>query len=90
MYDKESSLVQNHNIWFFYFLLFLGEGHVSFYFKDSKAVFTGDTLFSIGCGRLFEGSPEQVCSLQPCPKFCPLTLMTCAHLGGLKTLSLKH
>jgi hypothetical protein len=35
-------------------------GHVSFYFKQSKAVFTGDTLFSIGCGRLFEGSPEQV------------------------------
>ena len=40
--------------------LLIYAGHVSFYFEKSKAVFTGDTLFSIGCGRLFEGSPEQV------------------------------
>jgi hydroxyacylglutathione hydrolase len=48
-------------------------GHVSFYFKQSKAVFTGDTLFSIGCGRLFEGSPEQVIvqpSLATCNSEC--------------------
>ncbi|MBS4074452.1 hydroxyacylglutathione hydrolase [Ameyamaea chiangmaiensis] len=31
-------------------------GHVAFYFADSRAVFTGDTLFSLGCGRLFEGT----------------------------------
>ncbi|XP_024533687.1 uncharacterized protein LOC9643126 [Selaginella moellendorffii] len=37
-------------------------GHVSYYFADSRAVFTGDTLFSIGCGRLFEGSAQQMWS----------------------------
>ncbi|XP_057844070.2 hydroxyacylglutathione hydrolase 2, mitochondrial isoform X3 [Cryptomeria japonica] len=37
-------------------------GHVSFYFPDSKAIFTGDTLFCLGCGKLFEGSPEQMWS----------------------------
>jgi hypothetical protein len=35
-------------------------GHVSFYFPDSEALFTGDTLFSLGCGKLFEGTPQQV------------------------------
>ncbi|KAH9302015.1 hypothetical protein KI387_013598, partial [Taxus chinensis] len=37
-------------------------GHVSFYFPESRAIFTGDTLFSLGCGKLFEGSPEQMWS----------------------------
>ena len=31
-------------------------GHIFYYFKKEKSVFTGDTLFSFGCGRLFEGS----------------------------------
>ncbi|KAG6667364.1 hypothetical protein I3843_01G087700 [Carya illinoinensis] len=35
-------------------------GHVSFYFPGSGAIFTGDTLFSLSCGKLFEGSPEQM------------------------------
>lgn len=30
-------------------------GHVAYYFPESRAVFTGDTLFAGGCGRLFEG-----------------------------------
>lgn len=30
-------------------------GHVSYYFPDDGIAFTGDTLFSLGCGRLFEG-----------------------------------
>ncbi|KAF8393754.1 hypothetical protein HHK36_019952 [Tetracentron sinense] len=34
-------------------------GHVSYYFPGSGAIFTGDTLFSLSCGKLFEGSPEQ-------------------------------
>ena len=31
-------------------------GHVAFYFKNEKIIFTGDTLFSLGCGRVFEGT----------------------------------
>ncbi|MBI4124447.1 MAG: hydroxyacylglutathione hydrolase [Deltaproteobacteria bacterium] len=34
--------------------------HVAFYFPDLKAVFCGDALFVGGCGRLFEGTPEQM------------------------------
>ena len=30
-------------------------GHIAYYFSDERAVFTGDTLFAGGCGRLFEG-----------------------------------
>jgi hydroxyacylglutathione hydrolase len=30
-------------------------GHIAYYFADDRAVFTGDTLFAGGCGRLFEG-----------------------------------
>tara|TARA_B100000965_G_scaffold349671_1_gene322961 strand:+ start:387 stop:1151 length:765 start_codon:yes stop_codon:yes gene_type:complete len=35
-------------------------GHIAFYFKDEKIVFSGDTLFSLGCGRIFEGTQEQM------------------------------
>ena len=35
-------------------------GHIAFYFMDEKIVFTGDTLFALGCGRLFEGTPEMM------------------------------
>jgi hydroxyacylglutathione hydrolase len=35
-------------------------GHVAFYFESAKAVFVGDTLFAMGCGRLFEGTAEQM------------------------------
>ena len=53
-------------------------GHISFYFKDQNFLFCGDTIFSLGCGRLFEGSYEQMTesilkirSLPDCTKiFC--------------------
>ncbi len=32
-------------------------GHVSYWCEDQRLVFVGDTLFSLGCGRLFEGTP---------------------------------
>jgi hydroxyacylglutathione hydrolase len=32
-------------------------GHISFWFPDNKVAFVGDTLFSIGCGRVIEGTP---------------------------------
>jgi len=35
-------------------------GHIAYWFADSLAVFCGDTLFALGCGRLFEGSPAQM------------------------------
>jgi len=34
-------------------------GHLAFAFRDQKALFCGDTLFALGCGRMFEGTPQQ-------------------------------
>jgi hydroxyacylglutathione hydrolase len=35
-------------------------GHIAYYFEDAGMIFVGDTLFAMGCGRLFEGTPEQM------------------------------
>ena len=35
-------------------------GHISFYFFNEKIIFTGDTLFSLGCGRIFEGTYQEM------------------------------
>ena len=35
-------------------------GHIGFYFYKNSSVFTGDTLFSLGCGRIFEGTYKQM------------------------------
>lgn len=35
-------------------------GHIAFYDADNGNLFCGDTLFSMGCGRLIEGTPEQM------------------------------
>ena len=35
-------------------------GHIAFYLKKEKIIFTGDTLFSLGCGRIFEGTYQQM------------------------------
>ena len=35
-------------------------GHVSFHFAEDALAFTGDTLFAMGCGRLFEGTPADM------------------------------
>jgi len=35
-------------------------GHIAFWFPDSDALFCGDTLFALGCGRMFEGTAEQM------------------------------
>ena len=37
-------------------------GHIAYYFEEENSVFTGDTLFAAGCGRLFEGDPAQMMS----------------------------
>src|SRR5262249_21747332 len=36
--------------------------HIAFHFPDDQIVFTGDTLFAMGCGRLFEGTPQMMWS----------------------------
>jgi hydroxyacylglutathione hydrolase len=36
--------------------------HIAFAFEDENIVFTGDTLFAMGCGRLFEGTPQMMWS----------------------------
>lgn len=35
-------------------------GHIAFHFAEDGAIFTGDTLFAMGCGRLFEGTAAQM------------------------------
>tara|TARA_B100001057_G_scaffold353027_1_gene354816 strand:+ start:10085 stop:10804 length:720 start_codon:yes stop_codon:yes gene_type:complete len=35
-------------------------GHIAFHFFREKKLFTGDTLFSLGCGRIFEGTHEEM------------------------------
>ncbi|MBB4286724.1 hydroxyacylglutathione hydrolase [Roseospira goensis] len=55
-------------------------GHIAYWFRESAALFCGDTLFSIGCGRLFEGSPAQMWdSLSKLRDLPPDTRVYCAH-----------
>jgi len=55
-------------------------GHFVVYCPDSQALFCGDTLFSLGCGRLFEGSAAQMYqSLQKLKALPVATRMYCAH-----------
>jgi hydroxyacylglutathione hydrolase len=35
-------------------------GHVAYYFEGEGVIFVGDTMFAMGCGRLFEGTAEQM------------------------------
>ncbi len=35
-------------------------GHICLYMPQSRALFAGDTMFSLGCGRIFEGTPKQM------------------------------
>jgi hydroxyacylglutathione hydrolase len=55
-------------------------GHIAYHFADELALFCGDTLFAMGCGRLFEGTPDQM--WQSLAKFLRLpdeTRVFCAH-----------
>lgn len=55
-------------------------GHIAYYFAHEKAVFCGDTLFSLGCGRLFEGTPAQMfASLQRLAALPGDTKVYCGH-----------
>lgn len=55
-------------------------GHIAYYFEASKALFSGDTLFAMGCGRLFEGTPAQMWeSLSRLAALPDDVLVYCAH-----------
>jgi len=55
-------------------------GHVVFHAPADDLAFTGDTLFALGCGRLFEGTPEQMFdSLQRLKAWPDQTVIWCAH-----------
>ena len=63
------------------------KGHIAFYFKNEKMVFTGDTLFSLGCGRVFEGTYEQMFSSLNKLKNLPVdTKIYCGHEYTKKNL----
>jgi hydroxyacylglutathione hydrolase len=63
------------------------KGHIAFYFKKEKVLFTGDTLFSLGCGRVFEGTYEQMFhSLNRIKKFPGDTKIYCGHEYTYKNL----
>ncbi|XP_061357550.1 probable hydroxyacylglutathione hydrolase 2, chloroplastic isoform X2 [Gastrolobium bilobum] len=61
------------------------QGHISFYFPGSGAIFTGDTLFSLSCGKLFEGTSEQM--LSSLKKIMSLPDDTSIYCGHEYTLS---
>ncbi len=55
-------------------------GHIAYWFGDSDALFCGDTMFALGCGRLFEGTPQQMwTSLSKLRALPPSTKVYCAH-----------
>lgn len=55
-------------------------GHIAYWFPESQALFCGDTLFALGCGRLFEGSPAQMWdSLRKLRELPDETAVYCAH-----------
>ena len=63
------------------------KGHIAFYFEKEKIIFTGDTLFSLGCGRIFEGTKEQMFnSLNKIKNLPSNTKIYCGHEYTKKNL----
>ena len=55
-------------------------GHIAFYFEKEKVLFCGDTLFSLGCGRVFEGTNEEMFnSLNKLKSLSKETKIYCGH-----------
>jgi hydroxyacylglutathione hydrolase len=55
-------------------------GHIAYYFEGAKALFAGDTLFALGCGRVFEGSHGDMWqSLQKLAALPDDTRLYCGH-----------
>ncbi len=63
------------------------KGHIAYYLEEQEALFCGDTLFSAGCGRLFEGTAEQMqSSLEMIGALPDTTHIYCAHEYTLDNL----
>lgn len=55
-------------------------GHIVYLFQDDSAAFVGDTIFALGCGRLFEGTAEEMwSSLSKIANWPGHTKLYCAH-----------
>ena len=55
-------------------------GHIAYVFDDANVAFVGDALFALGCGRLFEGTPQQMwASLQKLAALPRDATLYCAH-----------
>lgn len=55
-------------------------GHIVFHMADDALLFSGDTLFAMGCGRLFEGTPAQMfTNMQRLGALPDDTIVYCAH-----------
>lgn len=56
------------------------KGHIAYHLPQAEVAFVGDSLFALGCGRMFEGTPEQfwasLCRIKALPAD---TLLYCAH-----------
>tara|TARA_B110000967_G_scaffold180021_1_gene195980 strand:- start:362 stop:1126 length:765 start_codon:yes stop_codon:yes gene_type:complete len=68
-------------------------GHICFYSVDEKIIFTGDALFSLGCGKIFEGTYlEMLTSLDLIKKLPSNTLIYCGHEYTQRNLNfcIKH
>ena len=66
-------------------------GHICFHFADEGVAFTGDTLFAMGCGRLFEGTPADMhASLQKLAALPDDTLVYCGHEYTLGNVRFAH
>ncbi len=62
-------------------------GHIAYWFEREKVVFTGDTLFAGGCGRLFEGdAPQMMSSLSRLAALPEDARVFCGHEYTVKNL----
>ena len=55
-------------------------GHIAYHLQDAGIAFVGDAIFALGCGRMFEGQPDQFwASLERIKALPPETMLYCAH-----------
>jgi hydroxyacylglutathione hydrolase len=55
-------------------------GHIAYHLRSEELIFVGDTLFAMGCGRLFEGNADQMfANMQRLAALPPETQVYCAH-----------